>query len=478
MGHRLLVVALALACVAGCARQSYREKPLDADAGERAYRARSLDSAELRDYCAAQGHPPATWPRASWDLPSLTLAAVLYHPEIELARAKVRVTAAETQTSRTRPPISVTARPEYNTKAGDGETPWGIGVLVGLPIDIGDKRGKRTEQLTRLEEAANLEVAVATWRVRSRLRRHYVELYVADRTHEALEREQQERRQLVVLMEKREAQGYASATDVSGLRLRYAETEVALRRAAVRRDQALAGVAEAVSVPLEEMMRVRFDFAALEKPTPPPANAAVSRAALLNRIDLRRKLADYAAAEAAVKLEVARQYPDITLFPGYFWDADESIWSIAFVSLLPTGARTKALIRETEARREVEEKAFLALQTAVIAEADAAASRYRLAWEAETAARAQIDAALARRSRTERQFERGYADRVELVQARLEAVASERAAVIAMLEAQQGLSALEDALQRPLDNPDLMTTPQTATTPAEAMPNPAVIDND
>lgn len=478
MGHRLLVVAIALACVAGCARQPYREKPLDADAGERAYRARSLDAVELRDYFAAQGQPAATWPRASWDLPSLTLAAVLYHPEIELARAKARVTAAETQTSRTRQPISVTARPEYNSKAGDGETPWGMGVLVGLPIDIGDKRGKRTEQLTRLEEAANLEVGVATWRVRSRLRRHFVELYVADRTHEALEREQQERRQLVVLMEKREAQGYASATDVSGLRLRYAETEVALRRAAVRRDQALAGVAEAVSVPLDEMMHVRFDFAAFENPTSPPTNAAVARAALLNRIDLRRKLADYAAAEAAVKLEVARQYPDITLFPGYFWDADESIWSIAFVGLLPPGARTKALIRETEARREVEEKAFLALQTAVIAEADAAASRYRLAWQAESAARAQINSALARRARTERQFERGYADRVELVQARLEAVTSERAAVIAMLEAQQGLSALEDALQRPLDNPDLTTTPQTATTPADAVPNPALIDND
>ncbi|MBX9629287.1 MAG: TolC family protein [Burkholderiales bacterium] len=478
MGYRLLCAAIALACVAGCGRQAYREQPLDSEAGERAYRARTLSSGELHDYFVAQSHAVTPWPLAKWDLPALTLAAVLYHPEIELARAKARVSTAETQTSRTRQPISINARPEYNSKAGEGETPWGMGVLVGLPIDIGDKRGKRTEQLTRLEDAANLEVGVATWRVRSRLRRHFVELYVADRTYAALEREQQERRQLVTLMEKREAKGYASATDVSTLRLRMAETEVLLRRAAVRRDQALAGVAEAVSVPLAEMMRVRFDFSALEKPMAPPSAAEASRAALLNRIDLRRKLADYAAAEAAVKLEVARQYPDITLFPGYFWDADESIWSIAFVGLLPPGARTKALIRETEARREVEQKAFLALQTAVIAEADAAASRYRLAWEAEHAARSQIEEALARRARAERQFERGYADRVELVQARLEAVASERTAVVAMLETQQGLSALEDALQRPLDNPEFVTTPQAASTPSQSVPNPALIDND
>ena len=47
-----------------------------------------------------------------------------------------------------------------------------------------------------------------------------------------------------------------------------------------------------------------------------------------------------------------------------------------------------------------------------------------------------------------------------------------------MLELQQGLSALEDALQRPLDNPDLMTNIPSATAPADAGLNPALIDND
>jgi hypothetical protein len=46
-----------------------------------------------------------------------------------------------------------------------------------------------------------------------------------------------------------------------------------------------------------------------------------------------------------------------------------------------------------------------------------------------------------------------------------------------MLEAQQGFSALEDAVQRPLDNPDLSTL-QGAAIPAEAATNPALLDND
>ncbi|MEY2825037.1 MAG: hypothetical protein RLZ64_1575, partial [Pseudomonadota bacterium] len=38
----------------------------------------------------------------------------------------------------------------------------------------------------------------------------------------------------------------------------------------------------------------------------------------------------------------------------YFWDADESIWSIAGLALVPPRARTRALIREAELRREIE----------------------------------------------------------------------------------------------------------------------------
>jgi hypothetical protein len=68
---------------------------------------------------------------------------------------------------------------------------------------------------------------------------------------------------------------------------------------------------------------------------------------------------------------------------------------------------------------------------------------------------------------------------VELTLARVEAAVAERTAVVAMLEVQQGLSALEDALQRPLDNPELTASAQAvAATPADPGINPALIDND
>jgi outer membrane protein TolC len=223
---------------------------------------------------------------------------------------------------------------------------------------------------------------------------------------------------------------------------------------------------------------VRLDFSAVDHVVPTPEPPALQRAALLNRIDLRRKLADYAVAEAALKLEVARQYPDITLVPGYFWDADESIWSIAGLALVPPRARTRALIREAELRREIEARAFLAVQSSVIAEAQAAAARYGRALAAHEAAVEVLRRARQRRREAASQFERGQADRVDVANAALEAVVAERTAIVAMLELQQGLSALEDAVQRPLDNPDLFAGVQPAAAPAEAALNPALIDND
>lgn len=465
-------------CAGGCGFAKYEPKPIDPGATETAYRARTLADEALREYLRTQGQDVTVWPRPSWDLPSLALAAVFLHPDVAVAQARARVFGAELATSRTRLPYSVTLRPEFNDKTAPGETPWGIGVLVGLTWDVGGKRQAFSEQLERMEEAALIEVGMAGWRVRSRLRAHFVELYEATRMLETLAQEQEVRRTLLSLVEKRVSTGYTSALEANFVRQRLAEGDLLLGRAAVVRDRALAGVAEAVAVPLDELAQVRLDFTGLELPVAPPAARDVQREALLNRLDLRRKLADYAVAEAAVKLEVARQYPDVTLVPGYFWDVDESIWSIAFLGFVPPKARSRALIREAEARREVEEKAFLALQASVIAEAATAASRYQRAFEAAEAARRHIAAARALRDRVERQFSRGYADRMELVQARLDALVVERDAVAAMLEAQQGLSALEDAVQRPLDNPDHAAIVKAPVEPSESAVNPALLDND
>jgi outer membrane protein TolC len=469
-----LILALALA---GCGFQSYKPKPIDQAATAARLQQRSLDDPKLREYMTAQGQAPASWPPPRWDLSQLTLAAVYFHPDIELAAARARAAQAQTATARLAPYPTLSVRPEYNTKVPEGETPWGLGVTALIPIDLAGKTRIRAEQMASLEEAARLEVGAAAWRVRARLRRALLDYHAAEETMRALQHEQERRIALLSLMEKRLASGEVSRNDVTAIQLRITEADTALRRAVSRREQARAAVAEAVGLTLDQLQGVQFDLAGFDMPPPAPALKELRERALTNRIDLRRKLAEYAAADAAVKLEIARQYPDFTIGPGYFWDFEHTAWSLLMVSQIPLAARRNAQIREAEARREVEQRAFVAMQAAVIAEAGSAWARYTQALQGLDSARQSTGLAEQRRTKVQRQFEAGYADRVDLRVAELEVAAAERALVGARLEAQQGLSALEDAVHRPFEPAESEQTLPGLSAPSGTV-SPVLLDED
>jgi outer membrane protein TolC len=469
-----LILPLALA---GCGFQSYKPKPIDQAETAARLEQRSLDDGKLREYMTAQGQALAQWPLPSWNLSQLTLAAVYFHPDIELAAARARVAQAQTATARFAPYPTLSVRPEYNNKAPDGETPWGLGVTALIPIDLSGKTRIRGEQMASLEEAARLEVGAAAWRVRARLRRALLDYHAAEASVEALQREQEQRAALLSLIEKRFASGEVSRNEVTAIQQRIAEADTALHRAVSRREQARAAVAEAVGLPLDQMHGVQFDLAPFDAPPPAPDLKELRQRALTNRIDLRRKLAEYAAADLAVKLEVARQYPDFTIGPGYMWDFDHAAWSLLMVSQIPLAGRRNAQIREAEARREVEERAFISMQASVIAEAGGAWTRYTQALQGVNSARASASLAEQRRAKVQRQFDAGYADRVDLRLAGLDVAAAERALVSARLEAQQGLSALEDAVQRPLE-PTEAEMPSTAAPASAGNVPPVLLDED
>src|SRR5258708_38613227 len=103
----------------------------------------------------------------------------------------------------------------------------------------------------------------------------------------------------------------------------------------------------------------------------PPGQSRLSPAeiqllALLNRIDLRRQLAQYAAADEALKLEIAKQYPDINLAGGYSWEGRGKILELGPSAVLRVFNRNQGPIAEAEARRREIAAQFLAMQAGII----------------------------------------------------------------------------------------------------------------
>ena len=98
----------------------------------------------------------------------------------------------------------------------------------------------------------------------------------------------------------------------------------------------------------------------------------IRRRALLQRTDVLSALAAYAASESALRLEIAKQFPDLRLSPGYNYDQGDNEWSLGLSVTIPVLNQNQGAIAEAEARRAEMAAEFNALQARVVNEVEVA----------------------------------------------------------------------------------------------------------
>ncbi len=90
---RLCVLIIVAGLLSGCA--VFYPRPIDALRVEAEFRSRTLSDQGLRAYLESSLRAKLpSFPPATWDLPTLALVAFYYHPDLEVARARVRVAEA------------------------------------------------------------------------------------------------------------------------------------------------------------------------------------------------------------------------------------------------------------------------------------------------------------------------------------------------------------------------------------------------
>jgi outer membrane protein TolC len=194
-----------------------------------------------------------------------------------------------------------------------------------------------------------------------------------------------------------------------------------------------------------------FDF------SPPDANALTSAdartLALRSRADILGALADYAAAEADLRLEIAKQYPDLHFGPGYAWNngnAGDNQWSLGLTLELPILDQDQGPIAEAEARRKLAAAKFIELQSQVIGEIDRAVAGWHVADEQLKTGNNLLAAEQQQQKSAQAQLEAGAADQLDSLNAQLEFDSASLAQLENESQLQQSLGQLEDALQSPL----------------------------
>src|SRR5882762_10460653 len=137
--RRGIVSLLGVFLLAGCAVQRYRPAPIVVSAIASRFESRNLADPGLQSFEEQNlGHPLSSWPPKTWDLQTLSLAALYFSPALESARARIAGTEASIVTAGARPNPSLSIAPGI-------PSPYLMTLDFSFPIETAGKRGHRIQ---------------------------------------------------------------------------------------------------------------------------------------------------------------------------------------------------------------------------------------------------------------------------------------------------------------------------------------------
>jgi cobalt-zinc-cadmium efflux system outer membrane protein len=451
------VPAAALILAAACVR--YQARPLVPARTMEDLEARRLDSPELAKFLIANKEV-ASWPPAVWDLKALTLAALYYHPDMDIARAQWGVALGGRITAGERPNPVLNPLVGYNTTTPVSEvTPWIPEVALELTIETAGKRGIRIAEARHLADSARWQVYAAAWNVRSRLRESLLGFYAAAERADLLGGQEKLQTELVRLLEIQKDAGETSVYDLTQARVALDKMRLEAIEAARLKEEGLSSLAASLGLTRRALDGASFSFEEFRQaPRPDVPAGDIRRHAVINRSDILAALSAYEASQMALKLEIRKQYPDLILGPDYQLDQTDSKWTLGVALELPIVNRHRGPIAEAKAARDESAAQFLTLQAQVINELDAAVEDVRAAVKKSGAAEGLLVhlTEQARQARAQRDL--GEISRLELLGVELELNAGAQAWLESLVQAQQAVGRLENAAQSPLEVKDWITT--------------------
>jgi outer membrane protein TolC len=447
---RFLPFALGIILLAGCT--TYHPRPISPEKIADSFDARSLTNQDLHAFLETN-HVSGEWPRQSWDVNALALVAFYYQPTFAESRAQWTAIQASVITAGQRPNPSVSFTPAYDNQIPNNPTPWIIPVTLDIPIETAGKRGKRIAEAKELSDAARWDFVSAAWQTRSQVRTSLLNYYQARENQTLLARQEMAQSNVVRLLEGQVSAGSASDYDLTQARVALETTQLSVQDGLGALNQARSGLAAALGVPLHALDGVNLSFTELNRFPQDLTKPEVRRQALFNRADVRGALADYAASQSALQLEIANQYPDIHLGPGYAYNsgnAGDNQFSLGVTMDIPILNHNEGPVAEAEAKRTQAADHFLSIQAAALSQIDSALAGYDAALNESATAKSLLVNLQKQLDSAREQAQMGEVDSLALALAETAYCTGAQNQLSAQVKAQQSLGALEDAVQSPL----------------------------
>ncbi|MGB4811246.1 MAG: TolC family protein [Methylophilaceae bacterium] len=448
----------------GCSTELYQAKPLTPQASLNTIKDRDPNSSAFKAYLLKQGFKNADLPITAWGLRELTLCALFYHSKLNLAKAQLGLaqTALSTAGLKQSPTIGGHLS-NSNQKNGDS-SPWAYGLQVEIPVETGHKRALKIEEAQYLAEVARMDIAETAWQLRLAIAADLLALHENNAMILQLENESETHQKLISMLQKRVNQGLNSNIELHTAQLAQQQQLFTLTTVQAKTAEIHAALAADCGLAVEKFNQLQlkpFDLNTTIK----QQNIAFSQTvtskelqekALLNRIDIRRGLAKYAAAESKIKLEIAKQTPDVVLSPSLAFEFGDTIWSLGINTLLNLANKNQTMIAETKQLRAVEAAQFEALQAQTLANLSQAQAQYQSAIVV-MANQLQLYAAQQQQQQKQQaQFNTGLIDRLVLTQSALSQHQALQQLQTTQFSVLQAALKLQDAMQTPIERESIL----------------------
>ncbi|MDX1914488.1 MAG: TolC family protein [Methylophilus sp.] len=456
--NHLLLILVMLTGIVGCAHQTYVPQPLTPEQSANKILQKSPSSAAFKNYLLTQNYPESDIPFKAWTIRELTLSALFYHPDLEVVKQKLVSAETNTQVAKSKPSIGVNAHLSHSNQANGDLNPWAYSLQLDIPIDTSHKKEMRTEIAQNLSKAARMDVAETAWNLRHQLTLDLISYYENLANITQLQSKYTTYQQLSALYQKRLEKGLASSVESAQVKLNAQKSQSDLLSEQAKTSQLLSKLATDAGLTLTPFSSIPIAPLEIESTlllqdrmlADTQTQSNLQQSALLNRIDIRRSLAQYAVAESKIKLELAKQIPDISLSPGIAFEFGDSIWSLGFASLLNLINQSPAQIKATEQLRTVEGAQFEALQAQIIGDLSEAYNRYKAIKNKLSQAQKEHASQLIYSQKIQKQFNAGLLDRVDITQAHLHLVTSAQLVCTLQYELLRSQALIENIMQRPL----------------------------
>ena len=385
-------------------------------------------------------------PEAEWTGPDLLSAALVRNPQIIEARAKYVAALAAARAAKAPQGPSLTLTAEYAT-----ELPrWGYSAISDIPLDYGARRSVRVTTANLQALQAFYDYGDTIWSVRTDLEKARVDLINARAAIALTSEAVGLRRDRASRVNARVNAGQDARAVALTAQGDVATAERAHTAALEREQAARVDLAKALGVSPQATRNLQL---APLVTTPSLSDLpAWRRDAALSRRDVLRAIADYDIAENALRLQVASQYPAVSLGPSYNYDHGVHKYPMTVGLTLPPWDLNRHAIAQAEAARAAAGRSLELAQANALAAVDAAAAALSAAHnDLERVRAGDLPVAERTAATVARATSAGESDRVDEMAARGAVLDARISLLDAEHTAATATADLEDALRRSFD---------------------------